>query len=310
MVATSLPHAAAWCWYSPGVIPHVTPPSWPDPIPQGRWASRVRRAPDACQVALIGLPDDTGVVLNNGRPGARGGPRAFREALSKYGAADSMAGDGPLVFDAGDVVPSTDIHETHARVTHAAGALLAMGLIPVAVGGGHDLTFPFVRAVAARHAPLAGIYFDAHLDVRETVGSGMPFRKLVESCGVQSLEVHGLRPTVNSRAHEEWFLAHGGIIAPDDATPAIDSSLPHCFASFDMDVLDAAFAPGVSALNPVGWTPKLAESWVFAAGAARNVRCFDLMELNPDHDDGGRTARLAAHLFLTFLRGVAARGSA
>jgi formimidoylglutamase len=306
----SLLHGTARRWYSLGVIPHVTPPTWPDAISPGRWASRIRRTPDRCRVALLGLPDDTGVVLNNGRPGARGGPRAFREALAKYGAADSMAGDGPLVFDAGDVDPSRDIHETHDRVTQATESLLAMGLIPVAIGGGHDLTFPFVRAVAARHTPLAGIYFDAHFDVRDTVGSGMPFRKLIETCGVQSLEVHGLRPTVNTREHEEWFLSHGGIVAPDDATPAIDSSLSHCFASFDLDVLDAAFAPGVSAMNPIGWTPKMAESWVFAAGAARNVRCFDIMELNPEHDDRGRTARLAAHIFLTFLRGVATRGEA
>jgi arginase family enzyme len=50
-----------------------------------------------------------------------------------------------------------------------------------------------------------------------------------------------------------------------------------------------------------------ATAWVRACGADRRVRCFDLMELNPRHDVGGRTARVAAHLFLTFLAGFAQR---
>ena len=50
-----------------------------------------------------------------------------------------------------------------------------------------------------------------------------------------------------------------------------------------------------------------AEAWVRACGADRRVRCFDLMELNPRFDPDDRTARIAAHLFLTFLTGFAQR---
>ena len=80
--------------------------------------------------------------------------------------------------------PGRTLEATHRRVTAATTALLDAGLFPIAIGGGHDLTFPFVRAIAAEHSGLAGVYFDAHLDVRETRGSGMPFRRLVEDCGV------------------------------------------------------------------------------------------------------------------------------
>lgn len=79
------------------------------------------------------------------------------------------------------------------------------------------------------------------------------------------------------------------------------------FVSFDLDVLDAAHAPGVSALNPAGWNVREAGAWVRACGADKRVRCFDLMELNPRFDADGRTARIAAHLFLTFLSGFAQR---
>jgi formimidoylglutamase len=283
-----------------------------------------------CRVALLGIPDDEGVRLNNGRPGAKDGPRALREALASYGVAAPDGFQWPRIFDAGDVVPGKDIHETHARVTEATAAILQHGLFPIAIGGGHDLTFPFVRAVAsgfrpmqhaggaaAKSATLAGIYFDAHLDVRDTVGSGMPFRSLVEHCGVRELHVFGLNTFANTHEHTEWFKTHGGHVhapSPPGGGPgrggSVITNLPTlnpCFVSFDMDALDASIAPGVSAINPSGWTVAQAEPWLFAAGRSDKVRCFDIMELNPAHDEGGRTARVAAHLLLTFLRGFSER---
>ena len=286
---------------------HTSAPPWPTDVAAGRFASTIRTdSPERCEIALLGLPDDTGVRLNNGRTGAAGGPKAFRAALARYGAADSAAGSLPRVFDAGDVMPTGSLEKTHERVTEATTALLKRGLFPIAIGGGHDLTFPFVRAVAARYPRMAGVYFDAHLDVRESVGSGMAFRRLVEECGVRSLHVHGFQPLVNSKEHLDWFRAHGGRTHLDPTRVALPRNRD-LFASFDLDVLDAAHAPGVSALNPSGWSVREAEAWALVCGAEPRVRCFDLMELNPTYDTDGRTARVAVHLFLTFLQGYAQR---
>lgn len=288
------------------MIPHCSPPSWPPDLPDGKFASTILTAdPKQCSVALLGMPDDTGIRLNNGRPGAQEGPDAFRRQLAAYGCSDPTGLQWPRVFDAGNILPASDIHETHDRVTQAVSALLDLGLFPIGIGGGHDLTFPFVRAVATRHEPMTGIYFDAHLDVREETGSGMPFRKLVEECGVKELHVHGLDPNANQREHVRWFTSHGGHIdrfGPGDPWPEGD-----LFVSFDMDVMNQSDAPGVSAMNPCGWLPSTARTWVLAAGANPRVRCFDIMELSPPHDESERTSRFAAFLFLTFLRGFSTR---
>lgn len=214
----------------------------------------------------------------------------------------------PAVWDAGDVVPGRTLAETHQRVTEAAAWLHEEEYLPVAIGGGHDLTFPFVRPLTQAGARyLAGVYFDAHLDVRVEEGSGMAFRRLVEEGGIRELHLHGLRPLVNATEHLAWFQKQGGVAVADGA-PFVLPPRPHrLFVSFDLDVLDMAYAPGVSAPNPSGWTPREAEVRVRACGADPRVRCFDLMELCPEHDEGGRTARLAAHLFLMFLAGVATR---
>jgi len=301
-------------------IPHTSPPTWPGDIPASRFASLIRRDPASCRVGLIGLADDLGISLNGGRPGARTGPAAFRASLARYGVAEPGGWTWPAVFDAGDITPADGgseaaLDETHRRITQAVTLLLDAGLIPVGIGGGHDLTFPFVRAVAARTPKrhLSGAYFDAHLDVRPTAGSGMPFRRLIEDCGVQNLSLRGFNPLANSGEHTRWFTSRGNRIIPGMPPPASGTdpaaSLPTVdhFVSIDLDVLDASHAPGVSAPNPAGWSPPTLEAWAIHAGRSPHTRCFDIMELSPPHDDNGRTARVAAHLFLSFLRGLAER---
>jgi formimidoylglutamase len=302
------------------VIPHTKPAALP-PTTSSRFASLIRRNPGGCAVALLGLADDLGVRLNSGRPGADRGPCAFREALARYGVADPAGWSWPAVFDAGDIVPAEGdseeaLHTTHARITQAVEQIVSLGLLPVGIGGGHDLTFPFVRGVISGlksggriSGPPDGVYFDAHLDVRETVGSGMPFRRLIKECGVSALSVRGLNELANSLEHVQWFQARGGRIEPGETLPP-----PHAlrrsnglFVSMDLDVLDASHAPGVSALNPAGWNVHSLSAWALQAGQSSDVFCFDIMELNPVHDVDGRTSRIAAHLFLSFLRGFASR---
>lgn len=285
----------------------LTSPSRPDAA-GSRLASRIwSTPPESAAVALIGLPDDTGVAMNGGRIGAAEGPAAFRSALARYGVAEPGDFTWPIVCDLGDVAPGDSLVETHDRVSAVVEAVAGRGLFPIGIGGGHDLTFAFVRGVSRVTALAHGVYFDAHLDVRAEDGSGMPFRRLVEQCDVRSLHVHGLDRYANAKEHVDWFDAHGGDVdafEPDGRWPAGPT-----FASFDLDVVDAAHAPGVSAINPAGWTPALAERWTRAAGRNSAVRCFDIMELNPRHDEGGRTARLAVRLLLAFLRGFAERST-
>jgi formimidoylglutamase len=319
------------------MVPHTAPPFWPETKP-GRFAAAVYKASAEgtdsqrqrgviakCRVGLLGLADDLGVAMNGGRTGAKDGPNALRAALARYGVARRMdetdATVFPHVFDFGNIVPAGSLAQTHARVTEAVEHILDLGLFPIGIGGGHDLTFPFVRAVAKRAGGLHGIYFDAHLDVRESEGSGMPFRRLIEECGVTRLTCVGLDRFANTREHFAWFREHGGEARDFEPSewPRPDPACPGGqFVSIDLDVLDCSHAPGVSAMNPAGMDAGRLCSYAYAAGLAAGrgrgdgesggkggVRCFDIMELNPAHDPDGRTARLAARLLLECLRGMA-----
>jgi formimidoylglutamase len=279
-------------------------------------------------VALLGLPDDTGVVLNRGRKGAAQGPAAFREALAGFGTDYDGLRDtslGSLVYDAGDVEPASGdderaLFETHARVEAAVGELRRLGLVVVGVGGGHDLSLPSIAAVGERRgATLGGINLDAHLDVRTRVGSGMPFRRLIERRVVDPrrfVEL-GLGRFSNDRADLAWVREQGAelVFASEihakglDLDRAFELALEGGagFVSIDLDGLDQSVAPGVSAPNPLGLAVWHAAELAERAGEDPRVIHFDLMELNPLYDRDAHTARAAALLFLQFIAGFQRR---
>lgn len=309
-------------------LAHTSPGNWP-PLRAGKFAARVKTdSTDGCGLALLGLPDDTGIKLNFGRPGAQAGPTAFRSALASFGTSFDAAQHrslATLVFDAGDVQPAPGedeaaLWETHARVEAAARELHERGMVVVGVGGGHDLSLPTISA-CAKHAgrALGGINIDAHLDVRERVGSGMPFRRLIEGGHIdpQRFAELGLNRFANEQSDFEWLQAQGAELVLVDSVlrDGVQSAQRWVrlleagpgFLSIDLDGLDAGVAPGVSAKNPLGLRVEHAAELAEAAGALPGIRHFDVMELCPAHDVDGRTARVAAYLFLTFVAGFLRR---
>lgn len=329
-------------------IANTVPAVWPE-VGQSRLAANIRTLGDehaeesGLGVCIIGLPDDTGVSLNHGRPGARSGPSAFRTALARIGGPYDLQRRATLdvpLFDAGDVAceqpghgetadPVAALHETHDRITAVLAEIHERGFIPFCIGGGHDLTYPSVRGLSRYlGGPVGGINIDAHLDVREEPGSGMPYRFLIESgCLDPNRFVEfGISRFASAKRHVDWIESRGGRIITSDelldigakqdtflhesCTLAFGAALRDPgFISLDLDAIDGASAPGVSAPNPIGLPPAYAAMIAERAGRTVGVRHFDLMELNPDFDTDGRTARLSAMLFIHFLAGVSERGS-
>lgn len=282
---------------------------------------------------LIGAPSDAGVVHGGGRGGAAEGPSAIRLQLKRYGTAYNFERQVDLaslsLVDFGDLIPDEkSIEQTHQRLTAAVEAILDLGAIPIVLGGGHDLTFGGVRALARRSGgPVGGWTLDAHFDVREPLNgiptSGTPFRNILEKLdnvpGDHFIEIGG-NGLVNAREHFEYLLAKKARIFSLSETrqkgmaEVVEKTLQiaghgveKIFCSIDIDAVAQAFAPGVSAPSPDGFTPEEAAIAAYLAGRHPKVGYFDLMEMNPVFDQEGRTARLAASLVLHFLAGLAQR---
>ena len=77
--------------------------------------------------------------------------------------------------------------------------------------------------------------------------------------------------------------------------------------TFDMDAVDQAFAPGVSAPCVNGLHHDLWLTAAYLAGRNEQVSSFDLSEVNPSFDRDGQTAKLAALTIWQFLLGLSQR---
>ncbi|HEX8416700.1 MAG TPA: arginase family protein, partial [Methylobacterium sp.] len=122
-------------------------------------------APAAIDIALFGIPFD-GATTN--RPGARLGPRGVREASTGTRLINHATGVAPYDLaacaDLGDVpVNPIDAAETCRRIEAFVLPLRNAGIVPLAVGGDHLVTYPILRALG-RDRPLGLIHVDAHSD--------------------------------------------------------------------------------------------------------------------------------------------------
>ena len=290
---------------------------------EGCVAESVQTGPDFApgDLVLLGLCNEVGVVANGGRPGAAQGPSAFRAA---FGRLPSRVLQGRRLVDAGDV-PADAPYEAFLEGAEAVvSAALAADAVPLVIGGGHDSSYGVYRGVAAK-GEAAVLAVDAHLDVRPThdPSSGNPFFRMIEA-GLQGADLAqvGLQRFANSEAHETWLRLKGAslqFLEPGQERRALDVAKGalegfaakgrRVLATFDLDAVRAADAPGVSALAPWGLGADTALALAQACGACPAVAAFDLMELAPPLDRDGQTAKLAAYLAAAFLEGLASRPS-
>lgn len=294
----------------------------------GEIAKADAQASPAAAWVIAGYPDDEGIRLNGGRPGAAQGPSSIRRWLYKMTPDPRRA--TPVLVDRGDLKPSlTTLAGRHEIARAEASRTLRAGAKWLGLGGGHDYGFPdgagFLDAVGADARPLL-INFDAHLDVRPLkhgFHSGTPFRRLLEEFkNVEFVEI-GIQSQCNSRSHLEWLREHNAqVLFLDDLTcdgkaagPKICETLlaklerPRpVFLSIDMDVFSQAFAPGCSQSWPFGLHPEDVMLAIDFVCARADVRAAGFYEVAPPLDQDDRTVRLAAQLAHRLIHNRGPRG--
>jgi len=267
-------------------------------------------------VALIGVPQDIGVLRNGGRRGAAGAPAAIRAALAKLAASigEQMLSPEVNMCDCGMLrTEGLSLEELHREQEYVIGRLLDCGASIVVLGGGHDIALPDGRALGKRVERLGIVNVDAHLDVRipteDGSHSGSPFRELIEDpethlsvlveFGTQrfAASAHHVQ-YVRQRGHTVWMLDDIRRCSLESALDDVTARLDGCdgiMLSLDMDALASAFAPGVSAPASDGFQPADVFRVIERISALPRCRLVEIVEVNPTVDIDERTARLAAY---------------
>jgi formiminoglutamase len=279
-------------------------------------------------VAIIGFPCDEGVRRNNARDGAAAAPDCIRDALYRM----TPDGDDPAFAallartqDFGNLALAQELQQSQDRLGKVVATCLEHNTIPIMLGGGHETAYGHFLGYVHANRDVAALNWDAHPDVRPLIDghghSGSQFRQalLHDSKRCAQYTVAGLQPHSCAAAHLAFVRDHGGrtVWRHELSKEAIDrlyaskaGRASAMMASFDTDVVDQSFAPGVSAPSTGGLTADLWLHAAYRAGASPHVLSIDISEMNPRFDRDGQTARLIAVTVWNFLKGLAARQSA
>jgi len=251
-------------------------------------------------VAIVGVPLDVNSSFLRGSAEA---PKRIREALrsdsSNMWAENGVdLGSNKSWRDEGDI-GSADQQPSFADIEERLGGLLTEESRIVALGGDHSISYPLVRAHARHHTGLTIIHLDAHPDLYDElegsrISHGCPFARIMEEGLAERMVSIGIR---TANAHQRQQAERFGVETygvADDWTAVLASLRPPLYLSIDLDVLDPAFAPGISHYEPGGLSTRdvleiihtLPETPIGA----------DIVELNPDRDRHGVTAMVAAKL--------------
>ncbi len=260
---------------------------------------------------LVGVPYDASSSFLRGAAGA---PAAIRAALNSPAGNPWSERHGPsigadLLDDAGDLMldgpaQPRDTIEREVRL------LAASRRPPILLGGDHSVTYPVLRAIGPLHKGLTVLHFDAHADLYDEFegdrySHACPFARVMEEQLVSHLVQVGIRTLTG---HQQEQAKRFGVEMidmrawADGARPSVGGPV---YVSLDLDVLDPAFAPGVSHREPGGLSVRDVLSVLFALNGP--IVGADIVEYNPTKDWDGLTAQVAAK-FVKELAGLMRRG--
>jgi agmatinase len=268
---------------------------------------------EGVDVAVLGVPFDTGTT---NRPGTRFGPEAVRSAslaLRPYNPAQDAQVFGRLsVADLGDVgVTPGNAERTMGQIAARLEPVVRSGTRTLCLGGDHTIVLGELRAHAAVHGPLGLVLLDAHADVWDRyVGEryyhGSPFRRALEEGLLdpgRSL-LAGMRGSLYGPGDATMPEEFGFEVIPCEELVALSNEEYGArvrrrvgegplFLSFDIDVLDPAFAPGTGTPEAGGLSTRE------ALGLVRELRGlrfsgYDVVEVSPPYDGPGAPTAVAA----------------
>lgn len=262
-------------------------------------------------ITIAGFCSDTGIIRNQGRPGAKEGPQAIRRELAKLPYHNTT----PLL-DVGDIVCLNDKLE---QAQEAFAALIQFchqqHCKTLALGGGHEIAWAHFLGLSACYPAIGIINFDAHFDLRplpltNQVNSGTSFKQIYNYYQKQQQAFNycclGIQPHANTanlfsfakNSNTLYLTAeemnHSPLAQQIQYLQAFLNTQTTIYLSICLDVFAESYAPGVSAPQSLGLLPWQALPLLKYILQSGKVVGLDIAELSPRLDCKEKTARLAA----------------
>jgi arginase len=245
---------------------------------------------------VIGIPYDSNSSFLKGPSLA---PNRIR-LMEKEGSANAFAENGVEILnninyeDIGDIYfESTNAEKAFNTIKAKIGSLIVDKTKVVSIGGDHSVSYPIISAFADKYAGLNILHFDAHSDLYDNFDDNpyshaSPFARIMEGGKIKSLTQVGIR-TLNTHQREQAEKFGVKMIEMKDFSfDFIQYLKSPLYISLDLDVLDPAFAPGISHHEPGGMSTR--ELLKIIQNLNVNIVGADIVEYNPIRDINNMTA--------------------
>lgn len=257
---------------------------------------------------VFGVPFDS---THSYKPGCRFGADAIRDSFNNIEVFHPNLGvdlETANIEDLGNTRHTVVASEMIDMVKKITTELVAKQKQLFILGGEHSITYGTYPSFPKE---TGYVVFDAHYDLRDEfadikLSHASYLRRIVEDIGAENILHVGARAFV---AEELSFLKENNIKTITDKEirdgmgPQLlrdhVSSFDSIYSSFDLDVMDPAFAPGVGNPEAVGITSRELFDLIDSFKDTK-VTGVDIVELNPYHDNGA-TASLAAKIMSTMI---------
>lgn len=273
---------------------------------------------ESSDFTIVGFECEEGVRRNKGRLGAAAAPDQIRSKLASLPYNFDAC---QKTFDVGSIVCEGEtLEQAQQELGTAVCKLLQQSATPIILGGGHETLYGHylgVREFAGKDAKIGLINIDAHFDLRqaEQPSSGTMFRQILESDSNAGYLCLGVQSFGNTRALFKTAESLGcKYMMAEELTlsnmPCAAKKIDEFCAQYDVvlatlctDSINATAAPGVSAPSPLGLDPVMVCKLLRYIMSKKNVKSFDISEVNPSVDEQQRTVKLAAYLVAEVMNG-------
>ncbi|SHO47272.1 Amidinohydrolase [Nitrosotalea sinensis] len=255
-------------------------------------------------IVVVGIPDES--KSHALRKGTSEAPHKIREISTirdTYRRGNDISIGLPLdgitkkIYDHGNI-ERNQVSETITKI-------VAEKKIPIAIGGDHSISTEIIKAISRKYGPLSLVYFDAHPDFISSVRGyyGSVFYDVLDSIDIESSIQIGIR-TPEKEEIDNIKKYNIEVVTPFDISrdgihkteQRIMNKLgKNVYISLDMDVIDPAFAPGVSVPVPLG-LGNIEVTYLLKALAAKGMSGLDIMETCPNYDIKDRTSHLVSRI--------------
>lgn len=295
---------------------------------------------DQGMLAVLGVPHDMTLGSRQGcRHGPRGLREGSLDAVSHLKANPTSSlthvssgirtrlAPGNTLVDLGDVdVFPNDLSRSSESMRLRVRAVAQSGAIPILLGGDHFVTYPLFRgwsegATKRGHSKFGYIQYDNHLDLADDnkiwgkLWHGSQARRISELPSIHPRNMVWMGAAgPHSREQVEWLGASGaklftpshiredGIVATThEAVKIASQGTDGVYVSLDIDVVNGGASPGTGAVVTDGLSPQELFISIGILGESGLIGAFDVTEVAPPLDIGGRTIRIGADAILEFV---------